>query len=216
MKIEGIIFDLDGTLLDTIDDIGDSTNILMRRYGFDPYTREDFIEWIGNGALRFIQNAVGDKVSEERLKLFVNEFMEIYEDNLHVKSQLYAGVAGVLDKLVKKGVKISVLSNKPHHLTKKVVDHYLSAWPFDPVFGQREKVPRKPDPAAAFEMAGMMKLKPGNILFVGDSRGDLQTAIAAGMLPVGVSWGYGQITSEDHKNQGQIINRPEEVLEFLG
>jgi phosphoglycolate phosphatase len=216
MKVKGIIFDLDGTLVDTIDDIGDSTNILLNKYGFDSYTRENFIEWIGNGAVRFVQNAVGEKVSREQLNAYVMEFKEIYEENLHKRSRLYEGVTGMLNELEYQGVKLSILSNKPHHLTKKVVDYYLSAWPFDPVFGQREEVARKPDPAAAFEIAGMMKLKPQNILFVGDSRGDLETAKAAGMIPMGVTWGYGQLVAEHRNEQVKIVEHPQELLDYIG
>ena len=216
MKIEGIIFDLDGTLVDTIDDIGDSTNILLRRHGFDPYTKEDFLRWIGSGAARFIQDAMGEKVPREQLKAYVMEFREIYDDNLHNRSQLYEGVIGMLNELEYQGMKLSILSNKPHDLTKKVVEHYLSAWPFDPVFGQREEVPRKPDPAAAFEMAGMMKLKPRNILFVGDSQGDLECAKAAGMIPIGVTWGYGQLGTEHGNEQVKIIKHPQELLDYTG
>lgn len=215
MTIEGIIFDLDGTLVDTIDDIGDSTNILLKRHGFEPYSREDFLRWIGKGAARFIQDAMGEKVPSEQLKSYVEEFKEIYGENLHNMSQLYLGISDLLNALEKKGIKISVLSNKPHHLTKNVVDYYLADWPFDPVFGQREEVPRKPDPAAALEMAGMMDLEPEEILFVGDSQGDLLTAIAAGMVPVGVSWGYGRLGEEHGKGKVKIINRPEELLKEI-
>ena len=121
----------------------------------------------------------------------------------------------MLDELVNRGIRISVLSNKPHLLTKKVCDFYLSGWPFEPVLGQREEVPRKPDPAAAFEIAEQWGIVPEKILFVGDSDNDILTAQAAGMLPLGVSWGYGRLVNEPVEGMGELIDDPSDILDFI-
>ena len=215
MKIEGVIFDLDGTLIHTIDDLGDAANTLFKRYGHPLRTTEEFLGWIGNGAVRFIQEAVGKDVSPGKLKRYVEEFKTIYGENLHSRSRIYKGVPGMLDRLVKKDIKISILSNKPHHLTQKVVEHYLSQWPFEPVFGQRDAVPKKPDPAAVFEIAGLMGLEPRNLLFIGDSMNDLKTATAAGMVPVGVSWGYGLKRIKGSYVGARIIDAPGEIPDLI-
>lgn len=214
MKIEGIIFDLDGTLVDTIEDIGDATNTLLKIHGYPQYTREDFIRWIGNGAARFIEEAIGEKVDRVQLKNYVSEFKEIYRVNLHNKSKLYEGVPELLNELSAKGIKLAILSNKPHHLTESVVRFYLSDWEFKPVFGQRVHVPRKPDPAGAIEISYLMGIDTGSILFVGDSYGDLKTSRAAGMVPVGVSWGYG-IHKPFRVNTDRLIHHPQELLSLL-
>jgi len=214
MNIEGIIFDLDGTLVDTIEDIGDATNTLLKKHGYPQYTTEDFIGWIGNGAAKFIEEAMGEEIDPAQLKNFVSEFKEIYSENLHNKSKLYDGISKVLDELTSRDLKLAILSNKPHHLTEAVVRFYLSDWEFDPVFGQRVHVPRKPDPAGAIEIAYLMGIETDRILFVGDSLGDLKTSKAAGMVPVGVSWGYG-LRESLSKNEGTLIHHPKELLPLI-
>ncbi|MEN8201160.1 MAG: HAD-IA family hydrolase [Bacteroidota bacterium] len=214
MNIKGIIFDLDGTLVNTIEDIGDAANMLLKLHGYSQYSSQDFIRWIGNGAAKFIENAIGKEVDPELLKDYVSEFKEIYQENLHNKSRLYEGIPQVLDELSTKGLKLAILSNKPHHLTEAVVRHYLSAWDFHPVLGQRIHVPRKPDPAAAIEIADKLDIPVNRFLFVGDSMGDLRTSAAAGMMPVGVSWGYG-LREEQSLNGETLIHHPQEILSLL-
>ena len=108
-----------------------------------------------------------------------------------------------------------MLSNKPHQLTREVCTYYLSGWPFEPVFGQREEVPRKPDPAAAFEIAESFGIHPANILFVGDSANDILTATAAGMIPLGVTWGYGRLATEPVEGEHQLIQTPGQLFNLL-
>jgi len=214
MNIRGIIFDLDGTLVHTIEDIGDACNTLLKLHGYPQYSSQEFIRWIGNGAAKFIENAMGEKVDPGQLKNYVSEFKEIYRENLHNKSRLYEGIPQLLDELTGMGVKLAILSNKPHHLTESVVSYYLSAWDFNPVLGQRIHVPRKPDPAAAFEIAGKLGIPVNRFLFVGDSMGDLRTSKAAGMMPVGVSWGYG-LREGVSLNGETLIHNPQELLSLL-
>ena len=114
-----------------------------------------------------------------------------------------------------KGIRISILSNKPDDLTREVVSFYLSEWPLIPVFGQRKEVPRKPDPAGAIEIAEMMDIEPSKILFVGDSDNDILTAQAAGMIPVGVSWGYGRLLKEPVDGDYPMIHQPSELLNLI-
>ncbi len=215
MKVEGIIFDLDGTLVHTIEDIAGAANVLFERHGLPQHGIEYYLNWIGNGAVKFIERAYGKAVSKEQLRAYVSEFKEIYGNNLHDKSRVYDGVPELLDQLVGKGVRISILSNKPHALTLKVVDYYLSEWPLVPVFGQREEVPRKPNPSGAIEIAEMMEINPANILFVGDSDNDILTARAAGMIPVGVSWGYGRLMTEPVEGDYPMILQASELLKFI-
>lgn len=214
MKVEGVIFDLDGTLVHTIDDIGDAANTLFKRHGYPEYTTKDFIQWIGSGAAKFIEQGIGSVIDQSQLKDYVVEFKEIYGNKLVVKSHLYNGVIEMLNELVEKKVKIAILSNKPHQLTRGVVDQLLSEWKIDPVYGQRDEVPRKPDPAAAIEIAEMIKISHEKILFVGDSEGDIRTGEAAGMIPVGVSWGYGKMDLAS-QNGHSIIDQPGELLKLL-
>ena len=215
MKIEGIIFDLDGTLIHTIDDIAGAANVMFERNGLPAHTVPYYLKWIGNGAFKFIERSLGKEVSEAQLRSYVAQFKEIYSQNLHDKSRVYPGIPEILDLAVSKGIKLSVLSNKPHLLTRKVCDFYLSGWPFDPVYGQREEVPRKPDPAAAFEIAELFKISPEKILFVGDSANDILTARAAGMIPLGVTWGYGRLATEPVEGDHRMIDTPAQLLKLI-
>lgn len=215
MQVEGIIFDLDGTLVHTIEDIAGAANRMFEQHGLPTHGVPYYLKWIGNGAVKFIEKALSTEVDEEQLMAYVTEFKEIYGQNLHDKSRVYDGIPELLDELVSRGFKLSVLSNKPHQLTQIVSDYYLSDWPFNPVFGQREEVPRKPDPAAAFEIAEMMKTEPDRILFVGDSDNDILTAQAAGMIPLGVSWGYGRLVNEPVEGMGELMDQPSDILSKL-
>lgn len=215
MRIEGVIFDLDGTLVHTIEDIAGAANVLFARHGLPEHDIAYYLNWIGNGAVKFIERAHGKPVEKEQLRAYVNEFKEIYAGNLHDKSRLYDGIPEMLNELVERKIKISVLSNKPHALTQEVCDFYLSDWPFDPVLGQREEVPRKPDPAAACEIAESMNLAPEKILFVGDSDNDILTAQSAGMQALGVSWGYGRLENNPIEGMGKLAQKPHEILHIL-
>ena len=215
MKIEGVIFDLDGTLVHTIEDIAGAANTLFSRYGLPEHGVDYYLKWIGNGAVKFIECAHPDSLEREQLMAYVAEFKEIYAGNLHDRSRVYEGVSEMLDELVNRGVKIAVLSNKPHLLTRQVCDFYLSGWPFEPVFGQREEVLRKPDPAAAFEIAEGWGLAPEKILFVGDSDNDILTAQRAGMVSLGVSWGYGRLLNEPVEGMGTLASKPSEIINHL-
>jgi phosphoglycolate phosphatase len=215
MKIEGIIFDLDGTLVHTIEDIAGAANMMFARHGLPEHDLDYYLKWIGNGAVKFIERAHGEPVTREQLMAYVSEFKEVYAGTLHNKSRIYERVPEVLDELANKGVKMAVLSNKPHLLTKKVCDFYLSQWPLEPVLGQREEVRRKPDPAAAFEIARGWGMAPEKILFVGDSDNDILTAQAAGMIPLGVTWGYGRLVNNPVEGMGELIGDPSDILDFI-
>jgi phosphoglycolate phosphatase len=215
MKIEGVIFDLDGTLVHTIEDIAAAANRMFTRNGMPEHGVDYYLRWIGSGAVRFIQQALGREVSTQELMQYVAEFKEIYSKNLHVRSRVYDGIPEVLDKLHSQGIKMAVLSNKPHLMTLKVTGYYLSKWPMHPVFGQRDEVPRKPDPAAAIEIASILEIEPGHILFVGDSENDVLTATASGMIPVGVSWGYGDPDVSRAGERSWKIDRPQDLLDII-
>ncbi len=214
-NIKGVIFDLDGTLVHTIEDIAFAANEMFRRNGLQGHDVSYYLKWIGSGVVKFIERALRTEVEEEQLAGYVREFKEIYEENLHEKSRVYDGVPEVLDEMVSLGIRISILSNKPHHLTMKVAEFYLSDWPFHPVFGQRSEVPRKPDPAAAMEIAQWMDLDPSQMLLVGDSDNDILTARAAGMIPQGVTWGYGRLKQMPVEESGILLDHPSELISIL-
>jgi phosphoglycolate phosphatase len=215
VNIEAVIFDLDGTLLDTIEDIGDAANAMFEQYGLPLHSISASQNWAGTGVLKPIARALQDDYDPAQAQPYVATFREIYSNNLNRKTRLYEGFPELLTELAKRAIRLSVLSNKPDYLTKKIARFYLNLWPFHPVLGQRDHVPRKPDPAAALEIAETLDIEPGRIMFVGDSDTDMNTARAAGMVPVGVTWGYGRMGDHSFEKEGACIDYPGELMSLI-
>lgn len=211
-----IIFDLDGTLLDTLGELGIITNIVLEKNGFPTHSLDEYRYLVGEGAENLITRALGNKGSNKDTVLqCLSEFLTIYRSTCGERSRLYDGIPQLLDNLVRMGIRLAVLSNKPHDLTLKNIDLFLPHVPFDLVLGQRDGVPKKPDPHGALEVAGHMGIKPENFLYIGDTSIDMRTAVAAGMNPVGVLWGFRG--EEELRSSGakHIIEKPGEILGLL-
>ncbi len=212
----GIIFDLDGTLLNTLDDIGDSVNRMLAEYDFPQHTMDDYRRFIGNGIRMLVIRALPlEGRSDEMVAACVTRAREIYWDHWNRKTRIYDGIPPLLDALEQKGLPKAVLSNKLHDFTVRYVDAYLGRWTFQPVMGQNERFPAKPDPAAALAIARQLDLPPSSLMFVGDSTVDLQTATSAGMRPVGVSWGFKGTRELEARGCPNIVRHPLEILDLL-
>lgn len=182
-----VIFDLDGTLVDSLEDIAAALDLALDDHGIARPSRAAVRTWIGGGARNLVVHAAG----EERADAVLARFRVHYAAAPVVHTRLYAGLEPVLDAFVARGVKLAVLSNKPDALTKQIAEVLLvSRWPFSPVLGHRPQVALKPAPDAALEVAATLELAPDACAFVGDSAIDIHTAQAARMLPVAVSWGF--------------------------
>jgi phosphoglycolate phosphatase len=191
MKFEAVIFDLDGTLLDSLIGIVDAMNALLRRLGYPTHGPDAYKYFVGEGIRELVVRALPkDKVDEHDIDGLVAEYRAIYDTTWPEKSPPYEGIPELLDTLSRKNIKMGILSNKSDDFTKRMTAALLPNWEFEAVFGKRSDIPRKPDPAAALEIADIMGIPPKNIIFMGDSGVDMQTAVRAGMLPVGVLWGF--------------------------
>ncbi len=216
MKYRAVIFDLDGTLLDTLDDLADAANRVLADAGLPVHPRNAYRYFVGNGLPMLIRRILPqDRRGDEEVGRLSLAFREDYGQNWHVKTKLYAGVAAMLTGLRERGVVLAVLSNKPDDFTRICVRRFLGGWRFEVVLGQRSGVPKKPDPAGALEIAGLLDLPPAEILYLGDSDTDMKTARAAGMFPVGAAWGFR--TAEELRASGaaELAGRPEELLGFF-
>ena len=190
MTYKAVLFDLDGTLLNTIDDIGDAINRVLEQNRFPTHNMDTYRRLVGNGALNTIIGALPeDKRVDTVITSCLKAFQEDYSRNWNVKTKAYDGIPELLSSLTDRKVKITVLSNKPHKYTKQCMEGFLPDWDFDVVFGQRDDVPRKPDPAGALEIAEKLNLSPSDFLYLGDTDVDMKTSVGAGMFPVGVLWG---------------------------
>lgn len=216
MAFKAIIFDLDGTLLDTLEDLGNSVNRVLAGHGFPVHRIDAYRFFVGDGFAKLIMRALPEnKRSQELVEICLDEFKDDYDRNWNQQTGLYDGISAMLDTLTGRGLKMAVLSNKKHEFTLKCVKTLLPHWKFEAVFGQREHIPPKPDPAGALEIAQMLKLSPSDFLYMGDSAVDIKTALAAGMHPVGVTWGF-RPTEELIKNGCRsLIDRPQDVIALL-
>lgn len=217
MHFKAVLFDLDGTLLNSLEDLGNAVNRVLDRKGFQTHEPDIYRYFVGDGAAMLIRRALPkEKQNDDTVNDCLMAFLDDYGLNWKVKTKPYDGIPEMLDVLAARELKIAVLSNKPHDITKESVTELLSNWTFDVVLGQCESIPLKPDPAGALEVAKRLNIQPADFLYIGDTAIDMKTAIAAGMYPVGVLWGF-RSANELKKNGAQtLVKRPSEILSLLG
>jgi phosphoglycolate phosphatase len=216
MPFRAVLFDLDGTLLDTLEDMGHAMNRVLAAQGFSQHPIDAYRSFVGDGVAMLVIRALPeDKRDDETVRSCFEAYLADYGRNWNVKTRLYEGVADMLDVLTARGLKRAVLSNKTEELTRRCVNDYLSGWSFDAVLGQREGVPLKPDPTAAREIAHTLGCPVESFLYLGDSPVDMQAAIAAGMVPVGVRWGFRRAEELRAAGAWTLIGRPSEILALL-
>lgn len=216
MKYESLIFDLDGTLLNTLEDIADAFNAVLKKRGLETYPTDLYRHFVGNGIRELVIRALPpDLRNKKMIEDCVEGFRIEYEKNWKVKTHPYNGVPELLTALAKRSFKISVFSNKPQEFTDACVCQYFPGFEFAVVLGQRDGVPPKPAPDGALEIARKLDVPPAKFIFIGDTSVDMETAIRAGMLPLGVLWGFR--TEEELKQSGAaaILSCPEDVLLFI-
>lgn len=211
--IRGVLFDLDGTLTYTLQDIADAMNRSLRLHGLPEWTLEDYRYLVGDGAKILAQRAVRER---QDLALSVQkEYQAYYETHTQVTSRPYEGVPEMLRALEELGLKLAVFSNKPDADTKNVVTHYFPDIRWTVVRGQVEGVPVKPDPAGALATAQGMGLAPGEILYLGDTATDMCCAVNAGMYPVGALWGFRTREELQESGAAVILSHPMDILAAL-
>lgn len=186
---KAVIFDLDGTLLDTLDDIADSINAMLNEFGYKAIDKERVRAIIGSGAKKLIADALPVKVSDEEFITRLETYNRIYNASGSPKTKLFGGIKEVLAELKKRGYKLAVLSNKPQHSTDKVAEKYLQGLGFDFIAGQSDKIKCKPDPAGALYVLQELGVKPENAYLVGDGETDVLAAINAKITGVCALWG---------------------------
>jgi phosphoglycolate phosphatase len=171
---------------------------------------------MGDGVVELMRRALPEEAwSPEKIQAGVQAFFREYEDNWHHGSRPYPGIPGLLDGLSERGLRLSVLSNKPHQFTTAFLDRFLPGWTFEAVLGQRDGVPRKPDPAGALEIADRLGLPPEAFLFLGDTPTDMKTAVSAGMLPVGACWGFRSARELTESGAKLLVEHPPDLLDLL-
>ncbi len=211
-----VVFDLDGTLLDTLQDIASSANRVLGRFGFPQHQLEAYKYFVGDGrealASRILPSSHRDATTVAKVLAGIDsEYGEHWADT----TRPYEGITELLQALTVRGIKMTVLSNKPDDSTKLMVSRMLPHWRFELVLGVRPSVPKKPDPAAALEIAERLKIVPSEFLYLGDTDTDMKTAKAAGMCAIGVLWGFR--TADELLTSGakSLICNPLDLLKIL-
>ena len=211
---QAMIFDLDGTLVDTLRDIAESVNQALKKLNLDTHPVESFRLKVGNGSRVLAARSLGpdqqhlvDKLYEIQQAYYAKHFCDF--------SKPYPDIIQTLTQLRRQGLKLAVLSNKPDHFTRKLVQHFFDDSLFDIVRGQLPETPLKPDPAAALTICEQLGMNSKNVAFIGDSGVDMQTARNASLYAIGVAWGF-RSPEELQKNGCQkVIQKPSELLELL-
>ena len=213
MCYKAVLFDLDGTLLDTLEDLANAGNRVLADQSLPIHPLYAYRYFVGAGIATLVERILPESHRQpEVIASTVAEFEQVYAENWHDRSAPYAGIPEMLDQLVANGLQLAILSNKPDDFTRLCVEKLLPRWPFAPIFGQRPGVPKKPDPAAALEAAQRLNCSPQEILFVGDTSIDMYTARSAGMDPVGVLWGFRGAEELKAAGAGWLIHHPRELL----
>jgi phosphoglycolate phosphatase len=191
VNFRAVLFDLDGTLLNTLDDIANSMNSVLTHLGFPTHPVETYKYFVGDGMEKLAYRSLPQtQRDEDVVARCVIAMREEYSKRYAERTRPYEGIAELLDSLAHRSVVMAILSNKPDDYTKKIVSRFLHHWQFDIVIGARPFVPKKPDPVAALEIAEKLAIPPEAFLYAGDTGTDMQTALAAGMYPAGVLWGF--------------------------
>ena len=217
VRTRAVVFDLDGTLLDSLADIGESMNLVLERDGMPVHPLADYREFVGDGITMLARRALPEgRRDNAAVARAAASMRQVYSERLAVRTRPYDGIPELLDALHRRGTKLAVLSNKLHEMTVALVEKLLARWTFDPVFGERPSVPKKPDPASALEIAGLLGIAPAAIAYVGDTRIDMETARRAGMLAIGAAWGFRPESELRTAGAAAIARTPLDVLKLVG
>lgn len=214
MRFDAILFDLDGTLADTLDDIAASMNWALERNDLAPHPPDAYRTLVGEGVSRLVERAL----PAGRLDLHATVLEDLrthYTDHMLDRSRPYDGIPELLDALTERGLPMAVLSNKPELATRWMVDRLFARWRFATVAGERPGVPHKPDPGTALEIARDLDVTPARVLYLGDTRTDMETAVGAGMFGVGALWGFRDRTELEAHGAAAIVAHPRDVLSLL-
>ena len=213
MIIRAIIFDLDGTLIDTTHEIQYIFNQLLEFYSLPKRSFDFFKANIGNGVEDLLQKSLPDDYTED-ISPMLEKVKEIYAENLNKKSRPFNGITEILNLLNENGIQIGIITNKMHHLAIRCVDTFFSSHPII-TFGAGYLYPRKPSPDSALVLADEFKTKPSEMLFIGDSSVDIKTAKNAGMVPIGVEWGNGTLEELLDAGAQEVFNKPDDLKGYF-
>lgn len=212
---KAVLFDLDGTLLDSLEDLADSMNRVLAAMGFPAHPVSSYRYFVGDGVEMLVQRSLPpEKIEESRVQEGVAMMRQDYGRNWATKTGPYPGIVEMLDRLRELGCILAVLSNKPHAVTVEVVDHFFPDKPFAAVWGSRQEIARKPSPQGALALASELGILPQDFLYLGDTNTDMLTAKGAGMRAIGAAWGFRTVEELADSGADKIVAHPREVVDI--
>ena len=209
-----VIFDLDGTLLNTLGDLRAATNHALEVRGLPPHSMEEIRQFIGNGIRLLIRRAMPEGTPEAEIDAALDDFKAYYAAHIHDRTVPYDGIPQLLTALRKRGIKVAVLSNKIDSASQQLIEYFFPG-KTDVVFGEHVGVPRKPDPTSCRMVMQQLGVQPEQVLYVGDSGTDMQTAKNTGLYAVGVTWGFRSKEVLLEYGADVLVHRPEQILQIL-
>lgn len=216
MKYKAIIFDLDGTLLDTIEDISDSVNAVLRDKKYHEFSIDEYKYFVGRGVDELIASVI-EKGEIDPLEYtdIKNGYMKEYKLRQRVKTKIYPGILDLIIELQKSKVSVNILSNKPDNQTQEVVEHYFKETKFHNIYGKKPEFRIKPYPESVLHLIKLLDLSKDEVLYVGDTNTDIQTAKNAGLKSVGVLWGFRKREELELEGATFIVETPQEILKII-
>ena len=215
MQYKAVIFDLDGTLVDSLADLSDSVNLMLESYGFPTHEMEQYRYFVGNGSKKLMERTLPrDKAaSAEFVEEALAKYKAIYKERLLEKTRPYNGVRELLEELKSRGIPLGVCTNKHNDAALTIVKILFAPGTFEEVLGDRPGFPKKPNPETPLEIASHLGVKPDEVAYLGDTSVDMETAVHAGFLPVGVLWGFRPEEELVKSGAKVLLKAPLELLE---
>lgn len=215
MKFKAVLFDLDGTLVNSLQDIADSINIVLENYNYPTHTYEEYKNFIGSGIRSLVSKALPiTHTHEKHINSCFNLMMNVYRDNCTLKTKPYDGIVELLNNLVSRNIKLCVLSNKSDEFTKKIIQSIFPNY-FNLVIGLSAESLKKPNPFGALEISKNLGIKTEEIIYIGDTGIDMQTANNANMLAIGVLWGFRSEAELTLNGAKFLLNTPLDLISIL-
>jgi len=214
-NFKAILFDLDGTLLDSLDDLSECANSAIASKGFPIHTTADYKVFVGDGVQALIKRACPEGTDQHTLDECIALMKNFYSENWSKHSTLYPGIADLLTRCSELKISLNILSNKPDSFCKKIAEHYLADWKFDLIRGALDEFPLKPDPSSAINIIKKSNFSANEWIYLGDTDTDMQTASNANLKAVGVSWGFRSSEELLQNGANLVINSPLELLDLF-
>ena len=212
-----VIFDLDGTLLNTLEDIADCTNEVMKQNDFPISELSRYNYFVGNGIEDMVRSALpeSERNNDSFVKKCTLEFANIYKDGWKNKTSIYDGILDLIRIIKSKNMKIAILSNKPDNFTKETIAHFFKDTEFDAIWGKKDEFPLKPSPESALALIKKLNVKAADVLYVGDTSIDMITAESSGFTSVGVLWGFRTEKELEVSGAQYIVKHPKEIIKII-